>query len=91
MLPFTQHKQIMKRGVDKLTELTIRLKNQDAVKKFFSIMAPLQGDFELVQGRSILDARSLMGIFSLDLESPMILRCNNTNTEAMSLFKIFEE
>ncbi len=74
-----------------MSEITIRLKNQEAVKKFFSIMAPLQGDFELVQGRAILDARSLMGIFSLDLESPMILRCNNTNTEAISKFNLFKE
>ena len=43
------------------------------VKDFVNIIAVLDGSFDLVSGRYTIDAKSIMGIFSLDLGKPLRL------------------
>ena len=47
-------------------------------------------DVDLAQGKYLVDAKSIMGIFSLDMEKPLEL-CANTNDEALidEKFKAF--
>ncbi len=72
-------------------ELTINLPDQETIRSFCTTIAPLKGDFLLVQGRSILDARSLMGIFSLDLDMPMTLKFEDNSPEMIKIFENFKE
>ena len=44
------------------------------VKDFVSAIAPFPLDLDLVSGRFVVDAKSIMGIFSLDLTQPLELR-----------------
>ncbi len=74
-----------------MAELTISLPDQSTIKKFCATIAPLKGEFELVQGKSILDARSLMGIFALDLDMPMKLRFKGNAPELIKIFDNFKE
>ena len=46
----------------------------DKVKNFVSITAKFDAEIDLVSGRYIIDAKSIMGIFSIDLSKPIILR-----------------
>ena len=55
----------------------ISLPSPETVKAFADTIADMDGDFELVNDIYILDARSLMGIFSLDLKKPIELRIYN--------------
>lgn len=41
------------------------------VKQFVSVMSSIPVDASLHSGRYIIDAKSIMGIFSLDLSSPI--------------------
>ena len=41
------------------------------VKQFVSVMNSIPVDASLYSGRYIIDAKSIMGIFSLDLSSPI--------------------
>ncbi|MBQ9388401.1 MAG: HPr family phosphocarrier protein [Lachnospiraceae bacterium] len=45
----------------------------DKVKNFVNLIARYDGDFDLVSGRYVIDAKSIMGIFSLDLSKPIEL------------------
>ena len=53
--------------------ITISLPSVEAVKNFNNKIFGLPGDFDLGSGRYIVDARSIMGIFSLDLSKPLSL------------------
>jgi phosphotransferase system HPr-like phosphotransfer protein len=43
----------------------------DKVKSFVSHVSKLDLDFDLVSGRYIVDAKSILGILSLDLSRPI--------------------
>ncbi len=51
----------------------ISLNSIDKVKSFVNILTKFDYDFDLVSGRYVIDAKSIMGIFSLDLAKPITL------------------
>ena len=62
---------------------TIRLSTIDAVRGFVSAVTQFSGDVDLSSGRYVIDAKSIMGIFSLDLSSPIQLTCQSGNVEEL--------
>ena len=53
--------------------LTIKLNSIDKVKEFVRIITNFDNDFDLRSGRYTVDAKSILGIFSLDLSKPIEL------------------
>ena len=53
--------------------LQISLNSIDKVKSFVNEISKFDNDFDLVSGRYVIDAKSIMGIFSLDLSKPINL------------------
>ena len=53
--------------------LQISLNSIDKVKSFVNDITKFENDFDLVSGRYVIDAKSIMGIFSLDLSKPIDL------------------
>lgn len=51
----------------------ISLNSIDKVKAFVNEIGKFDCDFDLVSGRYVIDAKSIMGIFSLDLSKPIDL------------------
>ncbi len=51
----------------------IRLSTIEDVRDFVEVVRQFEGDIDLASGRYIVDAKSIMGIFSLDLMSPITL------------------
>ena len=51
--------------------MKIRLDSIDAVKNFVNKVNLYSGDVDIVSGRYTIDAKSIMGIFSLDLAKPL--------------------
>lgn len=49
--------------------MKVRLDTINSVKEFVGIMMTIPTDVDLVSGRHAVDAKSIMGIFSLDLSS----------------------
>ena len=56
-----------------MKSVTISLKMAEHVKEFVSIVAKYPYDIDLRSGRFVVDAKSILGIFSLDLSKPIIL------------------
>ena len=56
----------------------VSLNSIDKVKSFVNILTKYDDDFDLVSGRYIIDAKSIMGIFSLDLSKPISLNIHAT-------------
>ena len=45
----------------------------DKVKSFVNDISGFNAEFDLVSGRYVIDAKSIMGIFSLDISKPIDL------------------
>ena len=56
-----------------MTSVKISLNSIDKVKAFTNDLLHFDSDFDLVSGRYVVDAKSIMGIFSLDLSKPIEL------------------
>ena len=57
-----------------MREMRIELDTIDKVKKFVGIISAFDGNFDTLAGRYIIDAKSILGIFSVDLSKPLTLR-----------------
>ena len=55
----------------------ISLNSIDKVKAFVNDVTKYDSDFDLVSGRYVIDAKSIMGIFSLDLSKAIDLNIHN--------------
>ena len=51
----------------------ISLNSIDKVKSFVNTISQYSFDFDLISGRYVIDAKSIMGIFSQDLSKPIDL------------------
>ena len=56
-----------------MKSVQISLNSIDKVKSFVNDLAKFDSDFDLVSGRYVIDAKSIMGIFSLELSKPINL------------------
>lgn len=59
----------------------ISLNSIDKVKSFVNEIAQFDYDFDLISGRYVIDAKSIMGIFSLDLSKPITLNVHTDDTQ----------
>lgn len=65
----------------------ISLNSIDKVKSFVNDITKFDYDFDLVSGRYVIDAKSIMGIFSLDLSKPINL---NVHAEGNNLDEVLK-
>ena len=67
----------------------ISLNSIDKVKAFVNEISKFDCDFDLVSGRYVIDAKSIMGIFSLDLSKPIDLNIHADDNvdEIMAMLK----
>lgn len=56
-----------------MTTVKVSLNSIDKVKSFVNDISGFKADFDLVAGRYVIDAKSIMGIFSLDISKPIQL------------------
>ena len=57
--------------------VNISLNSIDKVKSFVNDINRFDCDFDLVSGRYVIDAKSIMGIFSLDLSKAITLNIHS--------------
>ena len=61
----------------------IRLSTIADVRDFVNIVAAFDGDVDLISGRYVVDGKSIMGIFSLDLLSPIEVQTESDNADEL--------
>ena len=70
--------------------MLVDLNSIDKVKSFVKVMSQIEDNIDLVSGRYIVDAKSLLGIFSLDLSKPVKLEFNGSKNQD-SIEKLLHE
>lgn len=68
----------------------ISLNSIDKVKAFVNEVAKFDAEFDLVSGRYVIDAKSIMGIFSLDLSKPIDLNIHSESDVEEIINKLSE-
>ena len=64
-----------------MKEVEIRLSLAENVKSFVNIVSRFDYEMDLQSGRHVVDAKSILGIFSLDLSKPITLEVYSDNCD----------
>lgn len=73
-----------------MTSVSICLNSIEKVKQFVNLISKYDGDFDLTSGRYVIDAKSIMGIFSLDLSKPLKLDIHDDQSASMLMIHLKE-
>ena len=76
-------------GVVMVQSVYVSLPTVRTVQEFVARISKLEGNFDLQTGKYILDAKSLMGILSLDLSKPIKLTIEKDTAETMQIISRF--
>ena len=68
----------------------ISLNSIDKVKSFVNDLTKFDTDFDLISGRYVIDAKSIMGIFSLDLSKPIDLNIHAEDTNVDAVLEVLK-
>lgn len=77
---FPDQKKNNLKEVFHMKTVRISLNSIDKVKSFVNDLTKFDTDFDLVSGRYVIDAKSIMGIFSLDLSKPIDLNIHSESS-----------
>ncbi len=66
-----------------MKKVSIKLSTIEDVRKFVEIVTGYDMDIDLASGRYTVDAKSIMGIFSLDLLKPIELTAYSEDTDKL--------
>ena len=61
----------------------IKLLTIEDIRNFVDVVTRQDFDIDLSSGRYVVDAKSIMGIFSLDLMNKILLTAHSDNTEKL--------
>ena len=64
-----------------MKSIVLSLNMAEYVKDFVQIVTKYNYDMDLRCGRYVVDAKSILGIFSLDLNSPVVLEIYNNDCD----------
>ena len=56
-----------------MKKINVSINSVDKVKEFVNTLNTFDGDFDLITDRYVVDAKSIMGIFSLDISKDLEL------------------
>ena len=74
------------------TKITVTLNDFIKIKNFSSEVGKFESDIDLVKGRYVIDAKSTIGIFTLDLSVPVEVIIHSENEEEIKRFnEVMEE
>jgi len=64
---------LLERGLSIMKSVNIKLSLAENVKSFVNVVNRYPYDVDLRAGRHVVDAKSILGIFSLDLSKPIVM------------------
>lgn len=74
-----------------MREVKIFLGTIERVKDFVNAVTRLDCDMDIVSGRYVIDAKSIMGIFSTDLSKPVNVRIHAQGAEAEKALQVVQK
>lgn len=69
-----------------MKEVQVKISTIDNVKEFNRRCSDFDEDVDILSGRYVVDAKSIMGIFSLNLFKPFTVRIYTSDDDVISKF-----
>ena len=69
----------------------LQLSSINDVKQFVNKACMMPFDIDIISGRYVIDAKSIMGIFSVDLSKPITVEVHGTEEDARTFFDSVKE
>lgn len=66
-----------------MKSVRLMLNTTDSVKSFVNLVSSYDYDADIRSGRYVVDAKSILGIFSLDLNRPVVLEIYDDNCDEL--------
>lgn len=73
-----------------MKKVKVSLNSIDKVKSFVKDISRFSCDFDLISGRYVIDAKSMLGIFSLDLSKPIDLAIHAENEDITKIMEVLK-
>lgn len=73
-----------------MLELKIKLNIINDIKEFLAAATKTAEDIDLIKGRYVIDAKSTMGLFTVDLSEPVKIVIHSDNKELLEPFRKWE-
>lgn len=64
-----------------MVEYKVKISTINDVKKFVNAVSKYEFDVDLISGRYAIDAKSIMGIFSIDLSKELVMKAHTDNAD----------
>lgn len=74
-----------------MNEMNIQIETIEKVKKFEAIAIEMDSDVDLVSGRYVIDAKSILGVLSMDLSKPLKLVVHAPEDKTKQILDAFRE
>lgn len=68
------------------TKVTVNLNKVNDATKFVSEISKFNSDVDIISGRHVCDAKSLLGVFSFDLSKPVDIEIHSDNENEIKRF-----
>ncbi len=66
-----------------MVEYKVKINTINDVKKFVNAVSKYEFDVDLISGRYAIDAKSIMGIFSIDLSKELVMKAHTDNADVI--------
>lgn len=66
--------------------IKVRLHNADTVKRFIQVVRGFMSDVDIMTDHAVLDAKSIMGVYALDLSEDAYVKIVSDNVEELRRF-----
>lgn len=66
-------------------KMTIALRSTDEVREFVKEIMLLENEYDLISGRYVIDAKSILGIYSLNLSKPLELIIRGESSDDLTV------
>mgnify|MGYP005778157139 CR=1 FL=1 len=73
-----------------MKKVQVSLNSIDKVKSFVKDISDFSCDFDLISGRYVIDAKSMLGIFSLDLAKPIDLAIHSGDEDIAEIMEVLK-
>ena len=72
-----------------MQQVFVKFDDVDQVRNFVNVVNTVEANFELESGRRIVDPKSILGVFALDLARPQRLVCDSDDSSMLEKISPF--
>ena len=74
-----------------MIECKILLNNINKIANFIKVVSKIEEDVDLYKGHYVIDAKSIVALFTIQLDKPVLIKIHSDDESLLSLFNEWRE